>query len=587
MMSLANRAGRTPVWEPRNATRAPERRGGYPLKAWPAYSICGVVTAKGRCISQRITGGHCCSRHACACCDRAKASAAAAACDDCTARVAPESLYDAPREEELQSGSPGFRCDGRQPKPTVPEPKPGKDGSCVPIAKLQLKASLAQVYDNLAGDGTLLPEPQQLDALDATTPLSTPPAIQASIEPPAATTFAERPAVARAVVRKANGKMKTRKAKGGEEARARKRALDRAACDAYVWILDSQSPTDRLIEAAKAEDVPRARAALDEGANPNRPTQQSRSALMWAADKGDVAMATLLLDRSADPNQATTGNGATALMTAADTRHVEVARLLLDRSADPNQVMPDDGHTALMVAACHTASEGGLEMTRLLLDRSADPNQAKTSNGFTALMSAAHYGCLDTVQLLLLFGADPVAATHGLTAGSMASRLGHRSTADCLDAVRGWPAFKIATACRLHTDTRTMLQRGAIDTAGCPLSEIAAVAAASANTLWPGSPAPCLASTALARAAMSQWSPGRHFIYHPGVRSGIHTVLLTAERLRRQHALAVTTTMPQDQMLARTSVFVGLPNEMWWAVFSFFRRADWPVQPASRCPART
>ena len=71
----------------------------------------------------------------------------------------------------------------------------------------------------------------------------------------------------------------------------------------------------------------------------------------------------------------------------------------------------------------------------------------------------------------------------------------------------------------------------------------------------------------------------RHFLFHQGVRSFIYTVLLVAEHLRRRHAFAGT--LPQDQLrlLPQSSVLIGLPNELWCIVRSFFRRADWPVQP--------
>jgi hypothetical protein len=76
---------------------------------------------------------------------------------------------------------------------------------------------------------------------------------------------------------------------------------------------------------------------------------------------------------------------------------------------------------------------------------------------------------------------------------------------------------------------------------------------------------------------VSSWSPGRHFLYHPGVRSHIHTVHLVAERLYRRHA--VVAAMPQEhlRLMPRSLMLNRLPAEMWRLVCSFFCRADWPI----------
>ena len=136
--------------------------------------------------------------------------------------------------------------------------------------------------------------------------------------------------------------------------------------------------TDRLLEAARNEDVGAVRATLDQGAYPNRPTplvdgwdgeghdedidEAMLSPLTWAAKKGNAGVAALLLDRGADPSQARTNGGVTALMLAVQDGHVEVAWLLLERAADPNQARTDDGVTAIMLAA----QNDHVELARLL-----------------------------------------------------------------------------------------------------------------------------------------------------------------------------------------------------------------------------
>ena len=326
-----------------------------------------------------------------------------------------------------------------------------------------------------------------------------------------------------------------------------------------------------LMWAAKRGDSEMATLLVDDGgADPNQGrTTDGCTALMEAAEQGQLAVSRLLLDRSADPNQAASG-GFTALMFAAVKGHVEVARLLLDRSADPNQAATN-GSTALMEAALN----GHAEVARLLLDRSADPNQAD-SDGATALMDAGRGGHLEVVQVLLLFGADPEHQDDdGDTARVYTLDNGHPAVAGWFDATAGWPAFKVVAGCRLHTDGRRMLHHGSIDLVGCSRAEATAACAAPADALWQGSPAPCVATTALIKAALSSWSPRRHSLYHRGVRSGVHSVLLVAERLRRRSGVA--SSLPREQLivLPLVSVLPELPSELWLVACGFFLRVDW------------
>ena len=365
-----------------------------------------------------------------------------------------------------------------------------------------------------------------------------------------------------------------------------------------------------LMWAAEKDNAELATLLLDRGADVNQCYNQGRThdgatALMWATGAGHLEVARLLLDRSADPNQAK-NDGTTALMDAVQKGHLKVARLLLDRSANPNQAK-NDGTTALMIAA----TEGHLEVARLLLDRSADPNQARNTR-HTALMDAAQKGHLEVARLLLDRWADPGADTmvqgdngtnaiknaakeghlkitqllalYGASCGrkvvTVANRHGHKSIATCLEAIEGWPALKIAAACRLHVDARLMLKRGTIDPSSYTFAELMATATFPADTLWQGSPAPCPATTALVKAAMSSWSPGRHFLYPQEVRTSVHTVLLVANRLWRRHAAesGVRRSIRRLQMQPHKILHI-LPNELWCVVFKFFSRSDWPRWP--------
>ena len=69
----------------------------------------------------------------------------------------------------------------------------------------------------------------------------------------------------------------------------------------------------------------------------------------------------------------------------------------------------------------------------------------------------------------------------------------------------------------------------------CIRSELATIANSSAGTLWPTSLAPCLATSALLHDVMARgWSPSRHFLYHPTVRTAVRTVLLVAARVQQR-----------------------------------------------------
>ena len=278
---------------------------------------------------------------------------------------------------------------------------------------------------------------------------------------------------------------------------------------------------------------------------------------------------------------------------------MEIVRLLLNNLADPNLSMRWDGSfgcrahdretgcTALMLAA----NRGRLEHVRLLLECSADPNMA-SFDGTTALMNAADGGRggphLDCAQLLLVYGADPkMEDWEGQTAASIQINEGGSTDegtifAGFLGAIEAWPTFKVAVACRLHADALRMLRRGCMDPSDCSSAELSHVSAAQANALWPGSPGPCAATTALAIAAMSGWGPDRHTLHHPGVRPSVHTTLLVAHRLQSLADATSALARHQRQMLPSSPApMIGLPHELWVHVCKFFHRSDWGV-PVSR-----
>ena len=158
-----------------------------------------------------------------------------------------------------------------------------------------------------------------------------------------------------------------------------------------------------------------------------------------------------------------------------------------------------------------------------------------------------------------------------------AVRKGHADVAAFLAAVATWPAFKIAAACRLVDVARSGLRLGRLDPAGCALAGLVVVGTSPAGQLWPGSPGPCPRTTQLMRDGLAGWSPSRHFLFHPGVRSTVRTVLMVSSRVRNRHTVmagVVANLSPWERQMFGAMPPVGLPDELWHVICSFLRRKD-------------
>ena len=142
-----------------------------------------------------------------------------------------------------------------------------------------------------------------------------------------------------------------------------------------------------------------------------------------------------------------------------------------------------------------------------------------------------------------------------------------------------WPALQVAVACRLTGAARSALRHGQIDPSACGLPAILAAAASPADQLWPGSPPPTPETTKLAREAMAEWAPTRHFLFHPWVRCNVRTVLLVALRLRAQLGEVASGSARRSVRVQRQTatalLLPELPTLIWRLVCSFFRRSDW------------
>ncbi|MCR9060392.1 MAG: ankyrin repeat domain-containing protein [Rhodobacteraceae bacterium] len=167
-------------------------------------------------------------------------------------------------------------------------------------------------------------------------------------------------------------------------------------------------------------------ADVDEGYSPEPEGDYKLSALYGALCHADnFALGRWLLEQGANPNDDE------SLYHSTELGHTKALELLLRHGAKP------DGTNALPRAL----DFDNAEMVRLLLEAGADPNltvpdhpSGQPMNTIPSLHQAARRGCsVKIVELLLKFGADPVARWDGHTPYAMAMIYGNRPVAAFLD----------------------------------------------------------------------------------------------------------------------------------------------------------
>ena len=287
------------------------------------------------------------------------------------------------------------------------------------------------------------------------------------------------------------------------------------------------------------------------GATVNQPGR-CVAPLYCAASSGAVASVRLCLLHSCNVSAVACldlagGVWVDALFVAVLNGHTEIVRLLLAHGAEFDTALGPLCETPLSAAV----SAGNFGAALALLQHGAHPDLGSASAGLSPLHCAARDGDAGMVRLLLAFGAalDVREGVHLLTPFALAcvagqgdvARLllssgagrgcsvrvdghvrasGHGALADWVAATATLSAFCVAAACHLPIAGRLALRRG---TACDPTRDSLAAAVSLA--------APCPATALFVREAMGCWSPERHWLFHPGFRGILHTVLLVQERL--------------------------------------------------------
>jgi ankyrin repeat protein len=156
----------------------------------------------------------------------------------------------------------------------------------------------------------------------------------------------------------------------------------------------------QLREAVLAGEVEEARRLLDEGANPNTPTDTRESAFLHASSElgPDPTMLELLLENEADVD-ARDVNNSTALIRAAQRGYPELVGPLIEAESDLDHVN-DLNFTALLATVIFgDGTEPYLETVRLLVDAGADVTIPDV-HGQTARMHAELSGQTEVAKLL-------------------------------------------------------------------------------------------------------------------------------------------------------------------------------------------
>lgn len=160
-----------------------------------------------------------------------------------------------------------------------------------------------------------------------------------------------------------------------------------------VLAATTDSGSETLYTAIRANNLTRLEALLKQGASANAKDDHGVTALMQAAVVGSADAMKLLIDKGADVNAKNMYNSTALMWSVTDIKKV---RLLVDHGADVNAVSKQ-GRTALFLAAL---SDHSADIVRLLIAKGAN-TKAVDGLGMTTLIAAAWGNDTETVRLLM------------------------------------------------------------------------------------------------------------------------------------------------------------------------------------------
>ena len=185
-----------------------------------------------------------------------------------------------------------------------------------------------------------------------------------------------------------------------------------------------------LREAAKTNDVPRARCMLRKGADVNELNQSGVGQLHLAADSGSVAVAKVLLEHGVDVD-AQDEQGESPLYRAVAKGDVEMVDLLTEKGASVT-LSDNDGKTPLHLAA----QQGHRRIIQLLADK-AGTLTPRDADDETPLHKAARSGHVKVVKELLSLGVEVNAQGLEGTPLHLANDFGNEEVAQLLEGSGG------------------------------------------------------------------------------------------------------------------------------------------------------
>lgn len=249
-----------------------------------------------------------------------------------------------------------------------------------------------------------------------------------------------------------------------------------------------------------------------------RPCHSGASPLFVAVQNGHADVASLLLFARAHPDQPKR-TGATPLFVACERGRVAEAGMLIAAGADCNR-RKANGATPLHVASYHRQPN---VVAALLMSR-AEPSVADRRGG-TPMFYAGMRGCLASVQLLSLFGADRIVPFALRDVGlEAATRLaGCDDVSTWLSESRDWNTVLHHFSCMRALDVYEMLRLGADLHASAradgptPLTIARAMHAAAGPALG--------ATGRLVLIAAGPWTPASHALFPARARARAVEVL--------------------------------------------------------------